>query len=159
MSSVDAFNEDSTLLFDLWVVANSTRALLDHALRSTGLTAEEFAVYSAIRRCVGGVTPSRLAAIMGLAPTTISSVVSRLESRDHIRRIRNPNDARSYRIELTANGRAAHVAAGRSFMPVLQDVETYLGPSTIEVREALGALDAAIRTVANLPGKWSATFR
>ena len=50
----------STLLFDLWVVANSTRALLDHALRSTGLTAQEFAVYSAIRRCVGGVTPSRL---------------------------------------------------------------------------------------------------
>ena len=32
------------------------------------------------------------------------------------------------------------------------DVETYLGPSTIEVREALGALDAAIRTVASFPG-------
>ena len=133
MSSVDAFNEDSTLLFDLWVVANSTRALLDHALRSTGLTAEEFAVYSAIRRCVGGVTPSRTCGDHVDSPQRRSLLLSPgLNPAIDIRRIRNPNDAWSYRIELTANGRGGPCRAGRSFMPVLQDVETYLGPSTIE---------------------------
>jgi DNA-binding MarR family transcriptional regulator len=152
MSNVGTQREDTTLLFDLWVVANSTRALLDHALHSTGLTAEEFALYSAIRRSVGGVTPSQLAEIMGLAPTTISSVVSRLESRDHICRVPNPKDARSYRVELTAEGRAAHLAAGNIFMPILQAVEAHLGQSTEEVRDALGALRAAIGAAGDMSG-------
>src|SRR5450759_2302661 len=68
-----------TLLFDVWVVANSTRALLDDALRPSGLNAEEFALYSALRRD-GGVTPTELAALMAFPSTTVSSIVARIGS-------------------------------------------------------------------------------
>lgn len=136
-----------TLLFDVWVVANSTRALLDRALRPSGLSAEEFALYSAIRRD-GGVTPTELAALMALPPTTMSSIVTRLERRGHARRVPNPADARSYRIQLTAAGQAAHTAAAALFAPVLGRVEAALNSPPGQARAVLAAIDSAVRTAA-----------
>ena len=127
-----------TLLFDVWVVANSTRALLDNALRPSGLSAEEFALYSALRRD-GGVTPTELAALMAFPSTTVSSIVARLERRGHVRRARNPDDARSYRIQLTPAGRATHSAAAKLFAPVFAGVKAAL---TLPIAEALAALAA-----------------
>lgn len=136
-----------TLLFDVWVVANSTRALLDRALRPSGLSAEEFALYSAIRRD-DGVTPTELAALMALPPTTMSSIVTRLERRGHARRVPHPADARSYRIQLTAAGRAAHTAAAALFAPVLGRVEATLNYPPDQARAVLAAIDSAVRTAA-----------
>lgn len=158
MSSMEAHQtEPSTLLFDVWVVANATRALLDHALRPSGLSAEDFALYSAIRRGGNGITPSELAELMGLAPTTISSAVSRLESRTHICRLPNPADARSYRIKLTAAGRSAHAAATKLFIPVLHKVETELGLPVHKAQNVLSALNSAVRSSSSAldRGKWS----
>ena len=131
-----------TLLFDVWVVANSTRALLDRVLRPSGLNAEEFALYSAISR--DGVTPTELAAVMALPPTTVSSTVARLERRGHVRRVPNPADARSYRIQLTTAGLAAHAAAGAVFAPVLSKVEAALSFPPDEARAALAAINSAV---------------
>ena len=75
MQGVGAGDDGYTLLFDVWVVANSTRAVLDEALRPSGLSAEEFALYSAVRRD-GGITPTELASLMALPPTTVSSIVA-----------------------------------------------------------------------------------
>lgn len=134
-----------TLLFDVWVVASSTRALLDRALRASGLSAEEFALYSAIRRD-GGITPTELASVMALPPTTVSSAVTRLERRGHVRRAANPADARSYRIELTAAGRAAHTAAAALFAPVLARVEAALSLPPADARAVLAAVNDAVLT-------------
>ena len=136
-----------TLLFDVWVVANSTRAVLDEALRPSGLGAEEFALYSAVRRD-GGITPTELASLMALPPTTVSSIVSRLERRGHVRRAPNPGDARSYRIQLTEAGMAAHRAAARLFAPVLARVESALGPGAAGARAGLAAMRDAVRAAA-----------
>jgi DNA-binding MarR family transcriptional regulator len=127
----------------VWVVANSTRALLDRALRPSGLNAEEFALYSAISRD-GGVTPTEVAAVMALPPTTVSSTVARLERRGHVRRVPNPADARSYRIRLTAAGLAAHAAAGALFAPVLSTVEAALSLPPDQARAALAAINSAV---------------
>ena len=42
----DPGDDGYTLLFDVWLLANSTRAVIDGALRPSGLGAEEFALYS-----------------------------------------------------------------------------------------------------------------
>ena len=139
-----------TLLFDVWVVANSTRALLDRALRPSGLGAEEFALYSALRRG-GGITPTELASLLALPPTTISSIVARLERRGHVERARNPGDGRSYRLRLTAAGQAAHTAAAALFAPVLGRVEAALSLPPGQARAALAAIDAAVRTATSGP--------
>ncbi len=139
-----------TLLFDVWVTANSTRALLDQALRPSGLSAEEFALYSAIRRD-GGITPTELASLMALPPTTISSIVGRLQRRGHIQRAANPGDARSYRIELTAAGQAAHAAAATLFAPVLGRVEAALSMPTGQARAVLASITSAVRTATSAP--------
>ena len=140
-----------TLLFDVWVVANSTRALLDRALRPSGLSAEDFALYSAIRRD-GGVTPTELSSLMALPPTTVSSIVARLERRGHVRRVPNPADARSYRIRLSPSGQAAHAAAGELFAPVLGGVEAALGIPPGQARDALAAINSAVlRATGEMP--------
>jgi DNA-binding MarR family transcriptional regulator len=139
-----------TLLFDVWVVASSTRALLDQALRPSGLSAEEFALYSAIRRD-GGVTPTELASLMALPPTTISSIVARLRRRGHVRRAANPGDARSYRVELTAAGGAAHAAAASLFAPVLDRVEAALSLPTDQARATLASINAAVLAATSTP--------
>lgn len=133
---MDASDNGHTLLFDVWVVANSTRSLLDQALHSSGLTAEEFALYSALRRD-GGVTPTQLAALMALPATTVSSIVARLERRGHLMRVPNPDDGRSYRIQLTTAGQSAHTAAAELFGPVLAEVHAAL---TVPLRQALATL-------------------
>ena len=143
-----AGDDGYTLLFDVWVVANSARAVLDDALRPSGLSAEEFALYSAVRRD-GGITPTELASLMALPPTTVSSIVARLERRGHARRAPNPGDARSYRIQLTGAGMAAHGAAAGLFAPVLAKVESALDLGVAEARAGLAAIRDAVRAAAD----------
>ena len=142
----DATHDGYTLLFEVWLVAHSTRALLDGALRRGGLGAEDFALYSVLAQ--GATTPTELAQMMALPPTTVSSLVRRLERLGHVRRVPNPDDARSYRIELTKVGRRAHDSAGQLFLPVLADVESRLGMPVSQARSVLRSIDAAVRAAA-----------
>lgn len=140
----ESTREDRTLLFEVWLVANSTRALLDGALSASGLNAEDFALYSALAR-PGGITPTELASLMALPPTTVSSIVRRLERRGHVCRTPNPGDARSYRIELTGPGHDAHSRAGQLFLPVLTHVEASLGIPVPQAENVLRLIEAAVR--------------
>lgn len=137
----------TNVLFDLWLASRTATAVLDEALATSGLTADEFAVYSVLR--AEPLTPRELSAWMAAPPTTVSSYVRRFESRGHVRRVPHPEDGRSYRVELTAEGRRAHQRAGALFLPVLHDVEGSLGRSLTTVRGSLArtrsALDAVSR--------------
>jgi DNA-binding MarR family transcriptional regulator len=82
-----------------------------------------------------GRTVSELGAAVGIRPTTLTSVLDRLERRGHISRGSRPGDRRVVLIELTASGRAA---AGT-------------------IREAIAALEA--RALATLPAIALAGFR
>lgn len=53
-----------------------------------------------------GRTVSELGAAVGIRPTTLTSVLDRLERRGHIRRGVRPGDRRVVLIELTASGQA-----------------------------------------------------
>ena len=91
------------VLFDVWLVSRATTALLDDVLRASGLDADEFAVYSVLASG-DGMTPTELAHWMAAPPTTVSSYVKRFETRGHVRRVPNPEDRRSYRLQLTVVG-------------------------------------------------------
>ena len=90
---------------------------------------------------------------MALPPTTISSIVARLERRGHVLRAPNPADARSYRIQLSDSGRAAHAAAGELLTPVLGRVEAALSIPPGQARDALAAINSAVlRATGGMPG-------
>jgi DNA-binding MarR family transcriptional regulator len=136
--------DGTNVLFDVWLVSRATTGVLDAALAPTGLTADEFGIYSVLTSA-DTMTPSELARWMSAPPTTVSSYVKRLEGRGHVVRKRNPDDGRSYVLELTAAGRRAHQEAGRRFLPVLDQVVDSLGSRReAEVRRALAALREAL---------------
>ncbi len=132
----------TNVLFDLWLASRAATSVLDEALRPSGLTADEFAVYSVLS--AEPLTPGEVAAWMSAPLTTVSSYVRRFEGRGHVRRVPNPDDGRSYRLELTRTGRAAHRAAGALFLPVLEQVEGRLGRSVSGVRGSLARTREAL---------------
>jgi len=130
------------VLFDIWLASRATTALLDDALAASGLTADEFAVYSVLHR--GPVTPTELSTWMSAPLTTVSSYVKRFERRGHVRRSANPDDGRSYRLVLTRDGVRAWERAGTAFLPVLDGVRKELGAAEPAVAAALSALHSAL---------------
>ncbi|HMQ28867.1 MAG TPA: MarR family transcriptional regulator [Acidimicrobiales bacterium] len=139
--------DGTTLLLDVWLVSRATHGLLDEALAPAGLTADEFAVYSMLRGSEQGSTPGELAGWMAAPATTVSSYVKRFEGRGHVERVPNPDDRRSYRLRLTDDGRAAHLAAAQRFTPVLAQVLVALADTDrteADVTAALAALLSAL---------------
>ena len=135
------------VLFDVWLVSRAVHALIDDAIRSSGLDADEFAIYSVLASGTP-MTPSDLADWMAAPPTTVSSYVKRFERRGHVRRVQNPEDRRSYSVELTAAGREAHHAAGALFRPALDHVDKALEESAGDTRQRLLELRRVVDTFA-----------
>ncbi len=142
---IPAHEPSTNVLFEVWLVSRAVNSLLDTALEPSGLTADEFAVYSVLR--TGPLTPSALADWMAAPLTTVSSYVKRFERRGHVRRLDNPDDRRSYRLTLTSQGRRAHERAGMRFLPVLDAVQSALGSSESTVERSLKALHRATTEV------------
>lgn len=82
-----------------------------------------------------GRTVSELGAAVGIRPTTLTSVLDRLERRGHISRGARPGDRRVVLIELTASGQA----------------------TADTIRQAIAALET--RALATLPATAIAGFR
>ena len=136
------------VLFDTWLVSRAVSSLIDDAIKSTGLDADEFGVYSVLARG-DGMTPSELSSWMSAPLTTVSSYVKRFEKRGHVDRVSSDEDRRSYRLVLTAEGRATHSAAGELFQPTLAAVDEALGKQgpnlhlqLLELRRAIDAIAA-----------------
>ncbi|EWT01549.1 MarR family transcriptional regulator [Intrasporangium oryzae NRRL B-24470] len=123
-------------LFLVWLVARSTEDLLDSALAPSGLTGDEYAIYSVLS-AAPTITPTELARWLAAPATTVSSYVKRFEARGHVTREPNPDDRRSYRIRLTPKGRRAHRAAGALFAPLRTEVAERLGSRAEDALEVL----------------------
>lgn len=136
LTAAEVQDENVDPLFMVWLAARATEDLLDRVLAPSGLTGDEFAVYSMLMAS-GTLTPSELSRWMAAPPTTVSSYVKRFESRGHVVREPSPTDRRSYRIRLTPAGRKAHRAAGELFGPVRAQVVDELGRDGERVRSAL----------------------
>ena len=131
------------VLFDVWLVSRAVHALVDDAIRPTGLDADEYAIYSVLASG-DPMTPTQLARWMAAPPTTVSSYLKRFERRGHMERVTNPDDGRSHRVRLTPAGRQAHRQASTLYRPVLADVERSLEDQTDQIHRSLRALHQVI---------------
>ncbi len=141
----------ANVLFDVWLVSRATTALVDDAVRASGLNADEFAVYSVLAS-TDGMTPTELAHWMAAPPTTVSSYVKRFERRGHVHRVPNPDDGRSYRVALTPEGSRAHQAAGALFLPLHEEVTRRVGRATADTHERLRNLHEVLTALGSPQG-------
>jgi DNA-binding MarR family transcriptional regulator len=141
--STSVKGDGTNVLFDVWLVARATTEMLDTALAPSGLTADEYGVYSVLTSA-DGVSPSEIARWMSAPATTVSSYLKRLERRGHVQRDPNPYDRRSSLVRLTPRGKQAHAEATGLFRPVLERVNTALGRSEPTVRRSLAELRRAL---------------
>ena len=134
----------TTLLFDVWLVTHLTGRLLDDALRPTGLTGDEFGLYSLVY-ARAPVTPTQISRWTGMAPTTVSGMLRRMDTRKHLTRSPNPDDARSRVLRLSATGLRVTAEAAAVLDAVLARLHEVLGGHAPAVRAGLHELDTALR--------------
>jgi DNA-binding MarR family transcriptional regulator len=144
VSEID--EQDVDVLFLVWLTARATSDLLDSALAPSGLTGDEYAIYSVLA-AGPSITPTELARWMAAPLTTVSSYVKRFQARGHVTREPNPDDRRSYRIRLTPAGRRTHRTAATLFALVRAHVTTALGPDHEQVHGTLLSLRAVLDRV------------
>lgn len=133
----------SNVLFDVWLLSRATHALIDNVVQPSGLDADEFGIYSVLSSG-DGLTPTELARWMSAPATTVSSYVKRFEARGHVQKASNPGDGRSYRLQLTAEGRQVHLAAGTLFAPVLDEVNREISNGLDDARHRVRELHRVV---------------
>jgi DNA-binding MarR family transcriptional regulator len=121
-----------SLLFDLFAANQQVRTLLGHALAGSGLTADEYAVYS-ILFDEGPHAPSELARRAGMPATTMSHYVRSMLDQGHVERAPSSSDRRSYRLVLTPAGLVAHGQASEAFAEAHR---RFIGALTVDEDEA-----------------------
>ncbi|MFE0512945.1 MarR family winged helix-turn-helix transcriptional regulator [Streptomyces sp. NPDC058964] len=95
-----------SVLLTLQRATHATLQLISTALVDLDLTASEINALANLADGRGR-TVSQLGAAVGIRPTTLTSVLDRLERRGHITRGTRAGDRRSVLIELTGSGRTA----------------------------------------------------
>jgi DNA-binding MarR family transcriptional regulator len=85
-------------------------------LAECGLSAPQIGTIRELARS-GGCSPSELADALHLSPQTMAGILQRLEQRGLVGRERDPNDKRSFVVQLTAEGKTAAATAP----PLLRD--------------------------------------
>jgi DNA-binding MarR family transcriptional regulator len=138
------------VLFRLFILGQLADDLLGRAMVDLKLNPNDFAVQSAIR-AFQPVTPTRLSALLGMPPTTLSSYLRRLEERRQIRRRPNPEDGRSSLLEVTKAGDKNVVAAFPALQGSIAQVHERLDYSPKELDLALDRLEDALRAVLSRP--------
>jgi len=104
----------SSLLFDLFAANQQAKTLLTAAMGAVALKPDEYAVYSGVFE-YAPITPTELAAVVGMPPTTLSHYIRRMREAGHVVEKRDPADGRSRTLALTRTGLAAHRQANRAF--------------------------------------------
>ncbi len=105
---------DTSLLFDVFVLGQRTRALVAEAMRDAGMSGETYAVYSSVFER-GPITLTDLANHLGVPVTTLADAVRSMIERRHLRRATHPSDGRASLLSLTPAGLRAHRRASASF--------------------------------------------
>ena len=148
--STDPRSRGRNVLFRLFILGQLSNDLLGQAMARLNLNSNDFAVASAIK-AFQPITPTRLAALLGMPPTTLSSYLRRLEARRQIRRRPNPEDGRSQLLEMTKIGDKNVVAAYPALRGSIARVHEQLDYSSQELDLALDRLEDALRRVLSRP--------
>jgi DNA-binding MarR family transcriptional regulator len=131
----------------IFALGQQLGGLLGQTMRDAPLKPGEFAVYSALR-LEQPVTPSRLAGVLGMPPTTLSSALRKMTEAGHLRRLRNPADGRSALVELTDVGIDVTVACFSAFRIAIDAFRDQLTEEFVTEHELLRVLEGASRAIA-----------
>jgi DNA-binding MarR family transcriptional regulator len=118
--------------------------LVDEHLQRLGVSDEQFALLSLIS-LYGPVTPTALAAQMGVPLTTLADAVRRLDARGEIERLPNPDDGRSHLLTLSAAGHERVKAAQPGIVGSVEDLRKHLGLSLDEIQDAMDDVHRALQ--------------
>jgi DNA-binding MarR family transcriptional regulator len=113
-------------------------------LHEAGASGEQLALLSLIAT-VEPITPTALAAEMGVPLTTLADALRRLDARGELRRSPNPADQRSHLLELSEEGRARLRAVEPPLRKAAAELSAELRLSAAEVERALDDLHGALR--------------
>jgi DNA-binding MarR family transcriptional regulator len=132
------------LFLRIYILAQLVGDLLDREFRRAGVPAADFALASTLR-IMQPATPTALAAQLGMAPTTLSAALRRLERRGHLRRLPNPDDRRSVLVELTPAGENVVLAAFPPFRAARERLVGELDQTWEAAGQQLTPLEDALR--------------
>jgi len=143
VSAADGSQPPTSLLFDVFALYQAVGRMLATYMIESPLTPAEYALISAIFE-TESITPTRLAARLGMPLTTLMDHLARFEARGHITRMVDPRDRRATRVVLTAAGLAAHRAANVSFQRAYDAFDAALGKSETDAQRAMAEVRAAV---------------
>src|SRR5690242_19556268 len=124
------------------VAAGYVGQLVQRHLEPVGIPAYLLALVTRVRDHQP-VTPSGIAAASGVPLTTLRDNIQRLVERDLVRRVPNPDDARSYLLELTPEGLALTTAADPALLDAYRAVEARLPRPLAEYERMVDELNEA----------------
>ena len=136
---------ETSLLFDVFVLGQRTRALVTEAMRDAGMRPDEYATYSVVFEG-GPLTQTDLADRLGMAVTTVADSVRTMVERRHLRKRPHPTDQRAALLSLTPEGIRAHRRAARSFEVAARAMTEHLSVDERAAREMLQRLTASAAT-------------
>ena len=115
-------------------------------LQEAGVSGEQLALLSLIAT-VEPITPTALAAEMGVPLTTLADALRRLDARGELERTPNPADQRSHLITLSGEGRSRLEAVEPQLRKAADELSAELRlPARQRSVEALDDLHGALRT-------------
>ena len=134
-------------LFLLYVATTKVGNVLAAALAETGVGVEDAVVLNQVD-VLEPVTPSALAARLGISPSTLTYRLRSLERDGLLLRSPNPADGRSALLELSASGRARWDQCRPGWFDAIRSIERELARPFDEVvevlREVVRAADAVL---------------
>jgi DNA-binding MarR family transcriptional regulator len=98
-------------------------------------------------RDLAPVSPTAVSLASGAPPTTLRDNIQRLVDRGLVERVPNPDDGRSYLLELTESGAAVTHAAGEALHGAYLELERQLPTPLGDVEHTLDELNEALRMV------------
>ena len=134
------------LFLQPYIVSQLSGAVVVAVVEGSEVTATEYALTSWLH-VVGDATPTELAADLGLSPTTVSAMIDRLVQKRQVRRVRNPEDGRSYLLELTEAGKKTNLRNSRRLAEAIQTLRGHLEGDPEEILAALRLLENGLRTM------------
>jgi len=138
------------VLFDVMAAFNVSDPFVEHFLGDPQL-ADSYGLISLIGAS-GSITTTEVAARLGIAVTTASDRIRRLEERGFAERAPNPDDGRSHLVSLTPTGRAAFETTFANWREAMAELEAELKIPSVQIAEAVRELDRAMREILARPG-------
>jgi len=126
------------------VVAQLSGSLVVQVVEGSEITATEYALTSWLA-IQGRATPTDLASDLGMALTTVSTLIDRLVQKKQLRRVRHPDDGRSYLVELTRRGVATNTRNARRLGRCIARLHEHLEGDPEEILAAMRRLEEALR--------------